>query len=165
MPGNLCEHCTAVCCHYIALPIDEPESKSDFDDLRWYLLHENVSVFIEDDEWHLHVATPCRHLQPDYRCGIYETRPRICRAYTTENCDYHSGDYGWEEHFNCPEDLDEYLRRERLEERLPAETGTREKRRRRAGIRMKLSRQRQGRAAQAPTDVRGLPLPILEVRR
>ena len=48
MPGILCEHCTAVCCRYIALPIDTPQERSDFDDIRWYLLHEGISVFVED---------------------------------------------------------------------------------------------------------------------
>ena len=110
MPGNLCEHCTGMCCRYLALPIDAPEDREEFDDIRWYLLHEGVSVFVEDGEWYLYIAADCRHLQPDYRCGIYETRPRICRKYTTENCDYHSGEYGWEQHFTCPEHLDEYAR-------------------------------------------------------
>ncbi len=111
MPGILCEHCTGVCCRYIALPIDTPDSRAEFDDIRWYLLHEHISVFVEDDDWFINIATACRHLEADNRCAIYHTRPRICRAYTTKSCDYHSGDYGWEEHFTCPEHLDEYVRR------------------------------------------------------
>lgn len=110
MGGILCEHCTALCCRYIALPIDAPETRKDFDDIRWYLLHEGVHVFVEDGDWYITMQTNCRHLQPDYRCGIYQTRPQICRDYTTENCDYHSGDYGWEQHFSAPDHLDEYLR-------------------------------------------------------
>lgn len=110
MPGTLCEHCTGVCCRYVALPIETPQTPEDFDDIRWYLLHENISVFVEDGEWYINMATPCRHLQPDNRCGIYARRPRICRAYGEDNCDYHSGDYGWEEHFTCPEHLDAYVR-------------------------------------------------------
>jgi Fe-S-cluster containining protein len=110
MSANLCEYCTAVCCRYVALPIETPEDKSDFDDIRWYLIHENISVFIEDDEWFINFHSPCRHLLPDHRCGIYETRPNICRKYTTENCDYHSGDYGWQEHFTAPEHLDAYVK-------------------------------------------------------
>lgn len=108
MSGILCEHCTGVCCRYIALPIEKPESRADFDDIRWYLLHTGISVFVEDGEWYINMATPCRHLGADNRCRIYHTRPSICRKYTAENCDYHSGDYGWEQHFACPEHLDEY---------------------------------------------------------
>jgi Fe-S-cluster containining protein len=110
MPGILCEHCTAACCRYIALPIETPTERSDFDDIRWYLLHENISVFVEDGEWYISILTNCRHVQADGRCSIYAKRPRICRKYTTETCDYHSGDYGWEAHFTCPEHLDEYVR-------------------------------------------------------
>jgi Fe-S-cluster containining protein len=110
MPANLCEHCTATCCNYVALPIETPETKAEFDDVRWYLIHAHVSVFVEDGDWYICFHTPCRHLQPDHRCGIYATRPQICRKYTTDNCDYHSGDYGWEQHFTAAEHLDEYLR-------------------------------------------------------
>lgn len=110
MSGNLCEQCTGTCCRYVALPIQTPDSPSEFDDIRWYLIHENVSVFVEDDTWYISFHTPCRHLLPDHRCGIYATRPRICRKYTTESCDYHSGDYGWEVHLTSPEHLDDYLR-------------------------------------------------------
>ncbi len=117
MPGILCEHCTGACCRYIALPIDTPTSDAEFEDVRWYLLHEGVSVFIEDGDWYINVVTNCRHLQPDYRCGIYETRPKICRTYTTDNCDYHSGDYGWNEHFTCADHLDEYRKRIAAEKR------------------------------------------------
>ena len=109
MPGNLCEHCVGYCCRHIALPIEKPTERSDFDDIRWYLLHGGVTVFVEDGEWFIHIETACRHLQADFRCGIYATRPQICRDYTTENCDYHSGDYGWEAHFTCAEHLDVYV--------------------------------------------------------
>ena len=110
MPSLLCEHCTGVCCQYIALPLETPETRGDFDDIRWYLLHDNVSVFVEGGEWYICLASRCRHLLDDHRCGIYASRPRICRQYSTENCDYHSGDYDWEAHFTCAEHLDDYLR-------------------------------------------------------
>ena len=109
MAGVLCEHCTGVCCSYVALPIEEPETRSDFDDIRWYLLHQNISIFVEDGDWYINIATRCRYLQPDGRCGTYATRPRICRQYSEDNCDYHSGDYGWELHFTCAEHLDDYV--------------------------------------------------------
>jgi Fe-S-cluster containining protein len=110
MPSILCEHCTAACCRYIALPLDAPETPADFEDIRWFLMHEHVSVFVEDGDWYVAFQTPCRHLQPDHRCGVYRTRPKICRTYTTDDCDYHSGDYNWEQHFTAPEHLDAYQR-------------------------------------------------------
>jgi len=113
MTSALCEHCTGVCCQYLALPLETPETRGDFDDIRWYLLHENISVFVEDGAWYICMASRCRHLGRDYRCEIYASRPRICRRYGTDNCDYHSGDYDWEAHFTCAEHLDEYLRARR----------------------------------------------------
>ena len=155
MPGILCEHCTAACCRYIALPIDKPETRADFDDVRWYLLHEHVSVFVEDGDWYIAFNTPCRHLQPDNRCGIYETRPRVCRAYSTDNCDYHSGDYGWEEHFSAPEHLDEYL----VRNPPPQRPSSREKNR---GRRTRPGPWAAKAGHRAPhADHRGVPLPVL----
>ncbi len=110
MPGIVCEHCTAACCRYIALPIDTPTSRSDLDDLRWFLIHQHVSIFVEDGDWYICFDTPCRYLKPDHTCRIYRTRPAICRRYSSDDCDYHSGDYGWQHHFTAPEHLEEYAR-------------------------------------------------------
>ena len=88
-PGkSLCEYCTAKCCRYFALPIDTPETLEDFEYIRWYLLHDQASMFTEDEDWYLLVHTTCEYLQPDNRCGIYETRPQICRDYSTDDCEY-----------------------------------------------------------------------------
>jgi Fe-S-cluster containining protein len=167
MPGILCEHCTGHCCRYIALPIETPTDRRDFDDIRWYLLHEGINVFVEEGEWYINIPTNCRHLQPDYRCGIYETRPRICREYSTDNCDYHSGDYGWEQHFTCPEHLDEFVtayfaaaRRKRAAKK-PGRRLNGAKR-----LKVKLKTRRRRRAldySAATTDVRGVPLPVLQL--
>lgn len=105
---NLCEHCTAKCCRYFALPIDEPTTRKDYDYIRWYLLHEHATVFVEEDSWYLLVHTTCKHLQSDHRCGIYETRPEICREYTTDNCEYED-DWIYEQYFETPEQVVEYM--------------------------------------------------------
>jgi len=78
-----------MCCRYFALPIDTPESREDFDDIRWYLCHEDISVFVEDGDWYLNVKNKCRHLsEKDYRCLIYDHRPTICRKYKHSDCDF-----------------------------------------------------------------------------
>ena len=79
MPNCLCDKCAALCCRYFALPIDAPTSAREYDDIRWYLVHENVFVFIEKRKWYLGIYSRCKHLQADNRCGIYLTRPQICR--------------------------------------------------------------------------------------
>jgi uncharacterized protein len=110
MPSSLCDKCAALCCRYFALPIDNPKTARQYDDIRWYLIHENVVVYIEKKQWYLGIMTRCKHLQPDNRCGIYETRPRICRDYSTDSCDYHGGEYDFEVLFTSGEQLAEYAR-------------------------------------------------------
>ena len=103
----LCEYCTAKCCRYFSLSIDRPKTASELDYYRWYLLHEHATIFTEEDDWYLLVHTECKHLQPDNRCGIYETRPQICREYTTKNCEYED-DYTFDRYFELPEQIEEY---------------------------------------------------------
>ena len=107
-PGEcLCDHCTAKCCRYFALPIDTPESREEYDYIRWYLLHQQASIFVDDGTWYLLIHTPCRHLQPNNLCGIYDSRPQICREYTTENCEYDDS-WTYQQYFETPEQFNEY---------------------------------------------------------
>ena len=104
----LCDHCTAKCCRYFALPIETPTTRRDFDFIRWYLLHDRASVFAENDDWFLLVHTTCQHLQSDNRCGIYESRPEICREYTTDECEYDDR-WTYDKYFETPEQISEYV--------------------------------------------------------
>jgi uncharacterized protein len=108
MSECLCDQCVALCCRYFALPIDNPKTAKEYDDIRWYLLHESVVIFVEKKQWYLGVLTRCKHLQKDNRCGIYETRPTICRNYVTDNCDYHGGEYDFQLLFTSAEQLRRY---------------------------------------------------------
>ena len=65
-----CKKCRGLCCRYFGLPIDTPETKGDFDDIRWYLLHKGTEVYVSDGDWYLNVKNTCKHLNPDYSCGI-----------------------------------------------------------------------------------------------
>jgi len=108
LPGeSLCDHCTAKCCRYFALPLETPKKRKDFDTLRWFLLHGQTSIFVEKKTWYLQVHTECRHLQADNRCGIYETRPQICRDHSTTDCEY-DDDWTYDLFFETPEQLAEY---------------------------------------------------------
>lgn len=107
-PGeSLCDHCTAKCCRYFALPLETPTKRKDFDYLRWYLLHGQTAVFVEEGAWYLLVETPCQHLLSDHRCGIYATRPQICRDYSTDDCEF-GDDWVYERLFELPEQIEEY---------------------------------------------------------
>jgi Fe-S-cluster containining protein len=106
-----CEKCTGLCCRYFALPIETPETRADYDDIRWYLCHEDITVFVEDGDWYLNVKNKCRYLsEKDYTCLIYDRRPRICRMYKHSDCDFVEGEYKYELHFRSDKDMDEYIR-------------------------------------------------------
>lgn len=85
---HLCEFCTAKCCNYIAVPYETPTDFDDMEYIRWVVLHKRATVFREGEDWYVLVHTPCEHLGDDHKCGIYHTRPQICRDYTTDNCEY-----------------------------------------------------------------------------
>ena len=61
----------------------------------------------EDDDWYLLVHTKCKHLGADNRCGIYATRPQICRDYSTDNCEY-DDEWCYDRYFETPEQIHEY---------------------------------------------------------
>ncbi len=103
----LCDHCTAKCCRYFALPLETPDTLKDFEYIRWYMLHGETTIFCEDDDWYLMVHNKCDHLQPDQRCGIYETRPQICRNYSTDECEYED-DWTYDRYWETPEQVSEY---------------------------------------------------------
>lgn len=107
-PGEfLCSHCSALCCRYFSLPIDTPTNWEDYDILRWYLTHGRVSLFVERGQWYIVVFGDCQYLRPDNLCGIYETRPKICRDYHTDDCEF-DNDHVFEKYFEAPEQIWEY---------------------------------------------------------
>ncbi len=107
-PGEiLCQFCSAKCCRYFALAIDEPTTWNDFDYIRWYLLHERAGVFVEDGVWYLLGQNRCEHLGDDNLCDISENRPQICRQYTTRKCEYED-DWVYDHFWETPEQIEEY---------------------------------------------------------
>jgi Fe-S-cluster containining protein len=109
---NQCDKCTAVCCRYFALPIDTPKDKGDYDDIRWFLCHKDITVFVEKGDWYINIENKCKHLsQKDNRCRIYKKRPRICRYYRHKTCDFVEGEYDYELHFSNDKEMEEYIRK------------------------------------------------------
>jgi len=106
-----CRDCDAKCCRYFCFEIDAPDDFNEFEDLRWYLCHEGVSLHIEDGDWYIALANPCKMLGDDNRCRIYDERPMICREYDMGNCDRAEGEYEHDEEFHTPEELEAYARR------------------------------------------------------
>ena len=88
-PENKCGFCTnSTCCTYVTESLATPRSIEDFDTLLWQVAHENVQVYKEESGWYLLVNNRCTFLQPDGRCGIYHTRPQVCREHENDECEF-----------------------------------------------------------------------------
>jgi len=107
-PNDRCLQCGAKCCRYFALPIETPKTLKDFDDVRWYLLHEGTSVFVEDGDWYLQLDNRCEALTPEGLCRAYEDRPRICRKYKDKDCEFNVPDGEHELLLRTPEECMAY---------------------------------------------------------
>ena len=111
MGSILCEHCAAACCRYLAIPLDKPRSARDYDDIRWYLMHQGIMVFVEEGDWYIQFQTRCKNLGADNRCMVYESRPQICREYEPGDCDYSGSDYGYDHLFTHPQQIEAFYER------------------------------------------------------
>jgi Fe-S-cluster containining protein len=112
MTQDQCSQCDGKCCKYFCLEIDEPDTYEEFEDVRWYLCHKDVSVHIDEDgDWYLSVLNACRFLDENNRCVIYDDRPLICRNYSEDGCDFTEGDYEYQQLFHTPEELDAYAQK------------------------------------------------------
>lgn len=83
-----CSTCKgSLCCNYVTQPIPTPRSKQDFSNLLWQVSHVGVHAFRDEGTWYLLFDGRCTHLQPNGRCGIYETRPEACRDHSNDSCE------------------------------------------------------------------------------
>ena len=50
---NPCADCDA-CCKYVSVEIDKPTTKTELEDVKFYLYHKGVSVYIDfDHSWNI----------------------------------------------------------------------------------------------------------------
>jgi len=81
-----CKTC-GKCCQQVVFSFKISAMDADF--LRWVELH-NIEVLIQPDtdKGEFHIKQVCRHLTEDNTCGIYKTRPEICREFPSkpEHC-------------------------------------------------------------------------------
>lgn len=109
---NHCLNCDAKCCKYIALELDFPENKNDIEDLKWYILHQNVEIYIDhDDDLILEFKTKCKALDKNNQCKIYSKRPSICRKHNAKDCENNEGK-SFKVLFKTPEDIENYFKKE-----------------------------------------------------
>jgi len=105
---NPCAGCDR-CCQYVALEIDKPVTRKDFDQIRWYVLHRGVSVYIDAQrDWYIQFETKCDWLT-DGVCTHYELRPQLCRDYSIETCERYGDGPGYTRLISNEADLEAYL--------------------------------------------------------
>lgn len=110
---NKCSYCkNSKCCTYITTEIDKPKKRSDFDQLLWQVSHKNISFYKDEDGWFMNVEAVCEHLGEQGKCGIYETRPTICREYSNDFCELDEpAENGFDLHFTTYDELLSYCRK------------------------------------------------------
>jgi Fe-S-cluster containining protein len=86
---SICDNCT-ICCEHVSLQIDTPETEEDYQDIIWYVMHENVFVMIDNEgDWLIEFKTKCKALDEKGLCQIHSNRPKICREYSQDTCEMH----------------------------------------------------------------------------
>lgn len=117
--SEICLACTG-CCRYVSVGIDKPNSKELRDHYRWFLLHRNVQIYIDNEnDWNVLFITPCTKLQDNGACAIYENRPDICREYEADSCSRVGKDH--KQLFETAEAMLDYLEAEKEKRRKKKE--------------------------------------------
>jgi len=107
-----CDFCSAQCCSYITQQVDTPTTMHEFDVLLWQIAHKGIHVFKDGNGWYLLSMTRCTHLLSNNYCGIYETRPMICREHSSGGCEYDVPiNEGCDMYFQEYDEFDAYCRK------------------------------------------------------
>lgn len=104
-----CKGCPGLCCRYVAVELEEPEKEEDWDEMKWILHHENITIYKDNDgDWLVEFETKCKNLGEDNRCMIYDKRPDLCKKHDPESCVRHGDGEVAVILFETPDDIDEY---------------------------------------------------------
>ena len=105
-----CGACGGTCCGYVAIGIDSPRSVTGRENIRWFLLHDKVAVYVaHNKDWFIEFTTPCTALNNKKRCSVYERRPNVCRNYGTAHGDCEYYDTPFIEKFTTLEQFENWL--------------------------------------------------------
>lgn len=110
--SNACTQCTrALCCRYITAPLDTPRSMRDYDNLLWMVSHRGVRIYRDCEGWGVQTMNSCEHVLPGGGCGIYDTRPIVCREHSNDDCEFVRGEDDSVLEFNSHAELDAWCRK------------------------------------------------------
>jgi len=112
-PATVCPPC-GKCCRYVAVGIDGPVSVRGASTALWLVYHRNVSVYqSHDGDWFVLFPAECDNLLPNGFCGVYESRPFLCREYDVDGCEGTSDDLPEKVRFDDGASLASWLRERR----------------------------------------------------
>jgi len=108
-----CDDCNGSCCRKLVVEIDTPRNKDDFEDIKWYLYHPGVSIYIDmNDKWNVQFNSQCSKLDKDGRCSIYEKRPPVCKNAKVKDCEMNKPDV--KIMFKTLEDYKEFIEAQKI---------------------------------------------------
>ena len=96
-----CRKC-AFCCSYVAIEINRPKTKGEYDNLKWIILHKNTEIFVCNRKWFVRFYTPCKFITEDNLCALHKKRTKfwkraeICNNYSlykTQECEFYDKNY------------------------------------------------------------------------
>jgi Fe-S-cluster containining protein len=108
-----CKECGGECCKKLAFQIEAPKNPVDYGDIKWYLYHKDVIVYIDNSgDWMVQVPIKCTKLDKNNRCTIYDERPPICRLSKVEECEKNTNEM--DVVFRTVEDLEKYMKQKKI---------------------------------------------------
>ena len=125
------QDCRGRCCRYITVEVAAPRARADWDQVRWWLAHEGVTVSKDEDGWLVHVPTRCTNLRADSACGIYPHHMGTCKEHDAQSCEF-TGPLDYDVELESELDLARYLERRKLKRAAPVAREIRAAERRRA---------------------------------
>lgn len=115
--SDLCVNkCASACCVGLSIPTNSPKTKEEREELRFYVIHERVEVYIRNKRWYILINEKCMNLNRKNLCMEYETRPSICRDFSNAECEYW-GDY-YDEKFTTDKELVAYFDKKKKKPKL-----------------------------------------------
>ena len=105
-----CNECNGACCKEICVGIDEPKTIDDWEEIRWMVAHENIAVYVdEEDDWLVEIQTNCSKLDSKNQCIIYGKRPLICKDHKLDTCVKNADEEGEKLRFNTIEEVEAHI--------------------------------------------------------
>jgi len=113
---NPCHKCDSLCCRDVSISLDTPKDKDDFDEIKWLIMHKQVSVYIDNEsDWLVEFNTDCKNLDDDGLCKIHKDRPKTCYEHSHETCVFHNKETYYQVLFKTVQDVDDYIKKQNFD--------------------------------------------------